>query len=219
MKYKCLVLDHDDTVVKSTPDIHYPAMVEALKTLRPGEVPLTLEDFITYSFDPGFSAMCRDILRLTDEEIQYQYKVWQSHTTREVPDFYPGFPELIREHKEDGGIICVVSHSESRQIARDYNLKCGVSPDLIFGWELGELQRKPSPYPVLEIMRKFDLNKQDVLVLDDLKPGLDMARSCDVAFAAAGWSHSIPQIREHMKKHADYYFQSVEEFRGFILKK
>ncbi|HOK48860.1 MAG TPA: hydrolase, partial [Sedimentibacter sp.] len=30
MKYKCLVLDHDDTAVKSTPDIHYPSFVKAL---------------------------------------------------------------------------------------------------------------------------------------------------------------------------------------------
>ena len=29
MKYKCLVLDHDDTVVDSTASIHYPAFLEA----------------------------------------------------------------------------------------------------------------------------------------------------------------------------------------------
>ena len=33
LKYPCLVLDHDDTVVRSTPTIHYPAFVETLKAL------------------------------------------------------------------------------------------------------------------------------------------------------------------------------------------
>lgn len=217
LKYRCLVLDHDDTVVKSTPEIHYPSMVEALKVLRPDEEPITLDDFFTYSFKPGFSEMCKTILRLTNEEIEYQYQVWKSHTTKKVPDFFTGMPELIKKHKEAGGLICVVSHSESEQIARDYRIKCGTNPDLIFGWELGELQRKPNPYPILETMKQFSLKKDDILVVDDLKPGLDMSRSCDVAFAAAGWAHSIPVIKDHMKRYADYYFETVEEFGDFIL--
>ena len=31
MKYPCLVLDHDDTVVASAPTIHYPVFLQALK--------------------------------------------------------------------------------------------------------------------------------------------------------------------------------------------
>ena len=36
MKYKCLVLDHDDTVVESTASMHYPSFVETINILRPG---------------------------------------------------------------------------------------------------------------------------------------------------------------------------------------
>ena len=35
MKYKCLVLDHDDTVVDSTAEIHFPSFIEYLKLTRP----------------------------------------------------------------------------------------------------------------------------------------------------------------------------------------
>lgn len=35
LKVKCLVLDHDDTVVKSTPEINYPSFKNALAQLRP----------------------------------------------------------------------------------------------------------------------------------------------------------------------------------------
>ena len=35
MRYKCLVLDHDDTVVNSTATIHYPCFCEFLKEVRP----------------------------------------------------------------------------------------------------------------------------------------------------------------------------------------
>lgn len=217
MKYKCLILDHDDTVVKSTPDIHYPSFVQALKVLRPDMKPLSLEEFVSYCFNPGFSELCKDILKFNDEEQDYQYKVWKSFTKGRIPDFYPSFAELIIEYKNLGGIVAVVSHSESEQINRDYMMNCELSPDIIFGWDLDEQKRKPNPYPIIEIMKRFDLNNDEILVVDDLKPGLDMARSCNAAFASAGWSHIIPEIRDYMKENSDYYFSSVDSFRKFIL--
>jgi phosphoglycolate phosphatase/pyrophosphatase PpaX len=191
--------------------------MEAMKVLRPNMKPLSLEDFVSYCFNPGFLSLCKDILKLSEDEQEYQYKVWKSYTKTKVPDFYPGFPEIIKQYKESGGIICVVSHSESEQIARDYMLNCNFTPDLIFGWELEEHQRKPNPYPVLEIMKKFNLKSSDILVVDDLKPGLDMARSCNIKFAAAGWSHIVPEIKEYMGKNSDYYFSTVDSFNKFIL--
>lgn len=217
MKYRCLVLDHDDTVVKSTPDIHYPSFVEALRLLRPDMKALSLEEFVSYCFNPGFSALCKDILNFNIDEQKYQYNIWKSYTKSKIPDFYPGFPELIKEYKKSGGIICVVSHSESEQIIRDYRLNCNLTPDLIFGWELEEQQRKPNPYPIIEIMRRFNLESNEILVVDDLKPGLDMAKSCNITFAGAGWSHVIPEIMEYMKINSDYYFSTVDSFRKFVL--
>jgi len=216
LKYKCLVLDHDDTVVKSTPDIHYPSFAEALKVLRPDSRPLGLEEFVSYCFQPGFGELCRDILKFSDEEMEYQYRVWKS-SSEKVPDFYPGFPQLIVDFKQAGGIITVVSHSEKEIIARDYRLKCGMEPDMIFGWEQEEHKRKPSPYPLQEIMKRLSLQKDELLMVDDLKPGLDMARSCDVDFAAAGWSHIVPEIREYMKQNSDYYFSTIAELRELVM--
>lgn len=217
MKYKCLILDHDDTVVRSTPDIHHPSFVEALKTLRPDMQQLSLEEFMTYCFHPGFSEMCKCIFKFTKEEQEQQYEIWKMHTTEKAPDFYSGFPEFIKEYKRLGGIICVVSHSEREQIIRDYMLHCDMTPDMVFGWELEEYKRKPSIYPILEIMKSFHLSNNDILVLDDLKPGMDMARSGNVTFAGAGWSHLVPEIENYMRKNSDYYFSTVEAFIEFIL--
>ena len=50
MKYKCLVLDHDDTIVNSTATIHYPAFIESLKILRP-HLTLTLEEYFYYNLN------------------------------------------------------------------------------------------------------------------------------------------------------------------------
>ncbi|EOR27152.1 HAD superfamily hydrolase [Clostridium sartagoforme AAU1] len=217
MKYKCLILDHDDTVTISTPNIHYPSFVEALKILRPNTKIITLEEFISSCFNPGFSELCKDILKFNKEEQAYQYKIWSSYTKSKIPDFYPGFPELIKEFKNLGGVICVASHSESEQIQRDYKINCGILPDKIFGWDLEDYKRKPNPYPIREAMKTFNLNKEDILVVDDLKPGLDMARTCNVDFASAGWSHIIPEIIDFMKENSNYYLSSVDELRNIIL--
>ena len=216
MKYKCLILDHDDTAVKSTPDIHYPSFKEALKSLRP-EIELSINDFVNYCFAPGFSGLCKDIMKFSDTEQQYQYEIWKAYVNENSPDFYPGFPEFVKEYKNSGGIICVVSHSESQHIIRGYAKHCGFKPDIIFGWELDEHQRKPNSYPIVETMKRYNLRNTEMLVLDDLKPGLDMARSCNVEFAAAGWSHSVPEIEEFMRNNSDYYFSTVDEFKEFIL--
>jgi len=50
-----------------------------------------------------------------------------------------------------------------------------------------------------------------------LKPGADMAKSCGVDFAAAGWAHNIPQIDEYMKNNCNYYFSTVDELACFLL--
>ncbi len=218
MKYKCLILDHDDTVVKSTPAIHYPSFVDAIKFLRPEMDMISLNEFVQYCFEPGFSALCKDILKFNESEQEFQYKIWKSYVNENSPDFYPGFPELIKDYKKLGGIICVVSHSESENIIRDYTLHCdGLVPDLIFGWDMEEDKRKPNPYPITETMKRFNLTSKEMLVLDDSKPGLTMARTCNVELAAAGWSHRVPEIENYMRNNSDYYFSSVEEFKEFIM--
>lgn len=70
LKYKCLVLDHDDTVVRSTPEIHFPVFKNTLSKLRPN-TEITLDEFMMYCFDPGFNSLCFDILKFTSEEMEY----------------------------------------------------------------------------------------------------------------------------------------------------
>ena len=52
LRVRCLVLDHDDTVVKSTPEINFPAFLRSLKDLR--GTTMSYEQFVEYNFDPGF---------------------------------------------------------------------------------------------------------------------------------------------------------------------
>jgi hypothetical protein len=233
LRYRCLAIDHDDTSVMSTPLMHYPAHVEALRLIRPGREPIGLEGWLEKNFDPGLMGYLRGELGMTDEEIRVADKVWREFTARTIPGFFPGLLPILAEFKARGGLLAVISHSDARTIGRDYRAAGaesigpgpgrgadspgGAMPDLVFGWDDDPGRRKPHPYPLLETMRILGLRPEEVLVLDDLKPGADMAAAAGADFAAAGWGHSIPRIREAMRARAKFYLGRVEELEPVLL--
>lgn len=215
MRYRCLMLDHDDTVVDSTATIHHPAWLEALKELRPG-MTTTLTEYLRYNFDPGFLAYAEEILHFTPEELDREYVLWQEYVKTHVPHVYPGMARVIRRQLAEGGIVCVASHSVKENILRDYAANGLPEPSMVFGWELPRELRKPAPYAVEEAMRIFGLERGEILMVDDLKPGLEMARTAGIDFAAAGWAYDVPEIGAVMRREADWYFETPEALERWL---
>ena len=216
LRIKCLVLDHDDTVVKSTPEVNFPAFLKSLSDLRDG-MTMSYEQFVAYNFQPGFYELCSDILHYTPEEIKYQEKIWQDAAAKTIPDVYEGLPEVLRKFASNGGKICVSSHSVRKTILRDYRAADLPDPDLIYDWACPEGKRKPDPYALQEIMRILKLQPKELLMVDDLKPGYDMAKAVGVPFACAGWSdNQIPMVREYMQKYCDYYLNKTSDLETIL---
>lgn len=216
-------MDHDDTVVMSTPVVHYPAHVETLRRIRPGTNPVPIDIWYRKNFHPGIMHFLEDELLMNAGEIEEEFKIWREFTTSRVPEFYPGVLSILSEYRAAGGIVTVVSHSETDLIERDYRAgseKGGIEPflpDRIFGWTYDESKRKPHPYPALKIMEEFDLEPREILVVDDLRPGIEMAKAAGIDAAAVGWSHDIAEIRAYMTENCRYFFPTVEKFRAFVL--
>jgi beta-phosphoglucomutase-like phosphatase (HAD superfamily) len=218
LRYRCLILDHDDTAVNSTATIHYPAHLAALRELRPHRPVPSLETWFLKNFDPGLMPYLQQELGMNAQELEQEFRIWREYTGSRVPRFYPGFLELLARYRREGGLIAVVSHSETDIIARDYRLAPGgVQPDMILGWEQDAGRRKPAPWPVRRILERFALEPQQALIVDDLKPGVQMARAAQVDIAAAGWGHSIPVIRAYMRANCSRFFSSVAELEAFVL--
>lgn len=215
MKYKCLVLDHDDTIVDSTVSIHYPAFLQFLDKINKNKL-ITLSDYFEYSFDPGFYDFCMKIMGFTEEEMELQLKEWNQYVSCHIPHVYEGMKEILWKFKEMGGYICVSSHSLKNNILRDYRENGLPVPDFVFGWDEEPNHRKPSPYALCQIMEKLHLNHKDLVMIDDLKPGKDMADCCGVDFIGAGWAHSIYSIQTYMKENCDHYFETVEELGKYL---
>lgn len=210
MKYKCLVLDHDDTIVNSTATVHYPCFVEYLEKYHPEKADkYTLSDYLLKNFDPGVISFFLDDVGLSREEFKFEEKYWSEYVKHHIPRAYSGIAEIMARFKELGGILAIDSHSYRENIERDIKENGLSTPDEIYGWDLPEEQRKPSPYTVFDLMKRYDLKPNEVLVVDDLKPGFDMARGAGVDFAAAGWAYDVPEIAGFMRRHCDYYLESV----------
>ena len=215
MRFPCLVVDHDDTVVDSTATVHFPCFVEYMAKYHPS-IHYTLEQYLKDNFDPGVVALFRDIVGMNDEEIAHEERYWNAYVQDHVPKAYEGMRELLREQKNRGGKLCVVSHSFTHNILRDYRENGLPEPDMVFGWESEPDKRKPSKYPLMKIMEEYGFEPEQLLMLDDLKPGYDMAKACGVNFAAAGWSNDVPQIESFMRANCGLYFKTVPELRAYL---
>lgn len=216
LKYPCLVLDHDDTVVQSEATVNYPFFCYILDQFRPG-TKITLEEYTRGCFQLGFADMCRKWYGFTEQEIEDEYHGWQAYIVHRTPAPFPGIGNVIRRQKAEGGLICVVSHSCIQNITRDYTAHFGVLPDDIYGWDLPEEKRKPSTYPLEQIMAKYSLKPNQLLVVDDMKPAWEMASKVGTPIAFAGWGRlDCPELSQQMRQLCDFSFTSTEDLEKFL---
>jgi len=216
LKYPCLVLDHDDTVVQSEKTIGYPFFCLILDEYRPGAT-ISFQDYVLDCHNLGFAEMCRKRWNFTEAELKDEYRRWMEHVKVHIPDIFPGIAEVIRRHKEAGGLICVVSHSSIMNITRDYEVHIGIQPDAIYGWDLPEKQRKPNPWPLEDIMKRYDLKPEELLVVDDMKLAWMMAKPLNVPIAFAAWGKvEFPELTQEMRDICDYSFDSAEDLERFL---
>ena len=215
MKYRCLVFDHDDTVVNSTATIHHPCFERFLELHYPGRT-CSLEHYFLKNFSPGFLEMCREEYDMDEEQIAEEGRFWLDYVGSHIPKAYRGVREIMERQKAAGGLVAVVSHSHITNILRDYAANSLPVPDAVYGWERPESERKPAPFPLEDIMRRFSLEPSELLVIDDLKPGYDMARAAGADFAAVGWANDIPEIERFMRSNCANYFKTVEELDAFL---
>ncbi len=215
MRFPCLVLDHDDTVVNSTATVHYPCFVAYTAQYFP-HYHCTMEEYFLKNFHPGVVSFFRDDVGMSEAQMLHEQAWWNEYVQSHVPQAYPGMKELLWRHVERGGRLCVVSHSYSANILRDYRENGLPEPDLVYGWEQPRERCKPNPWPLDQIMAAFDYAPEQLLMVDDLKPGFDMARARGVPFAAAGWGYDIPEIETYMRANCDRYFKTVPELAAWL---
>lgn len=216
LKYPCLILDHDDTIVQTERAIGYPYFRDYLEKIRPG-VKLSFPDYVRLCHNTVFPDMCRENWQFTDEEMKEEYSLWQDYCAANIPPIFEGVDDLIRRQKAEGGLVCVVSLSSHANIVRDYDAHFGFQPDAIYDNDMPREHRKPLPYPLVDIMERFHLKPEELLVVDDMKLGFTMAQRVGIQTAYAAWSkQDFPDLMAEMKEICDYSFDSAKELEQFL---
>lgn len=216
LKFPCLVLDHDDTVVQSEKTLGFPFFRQILQRFRPG-TDITYQEYVYGCHEMVFSDMCRAKWQFTDEELLEEYLTWKEYVRTHIPEPFPGIGDVIHRQKAEGGLVCVVSLSGEENILRDYQHHFGIVPDAVYGWDLPAEQRKPHPYPLLDIMERFELSPQQLLVVDDMKLAWKMAHPLNVPIAFAQWGKlDFPDLSTEMKSLCDHTFPSTKDLEKFL---
>ena len=216
LKYRCLVLDHDDTVVQSMKTLSYPFFCYILDKFRPGAF-MTEGAYILECHNLGFMDLCRKHFGFTDAELEDEHEQWMEYIRTHIPAAFPGIDAVIHRQKEEGGLLCVVSHSGKENITRDYQTHFGMLPDAIYGWDLPAHQRKPNVWPLKDIMERYGLESHEVLVVDDMKLACMMAKPLGVQVAYANWGQmGVAEIEEEMKALCDMTFDSTDALYRFL---
>ena len=175
MTYPCLVLDHDDTVVNSTATVHYPCFAEYTAKFFPKAKLYTLEEYVLKNFDPGVYDFFHGEVGMTEDDMKHEQAYWHEYVQHHVPQVYDGMRDILWDYVHAGGTICVVSHSLSPNILRDYRENSLPEPELVYGWEVPKERRKPQPYALFDIMEKLHFTEPHLLRSDFSRPNLSYA--------------------------------------------
>ena len=78
------------------------------------------------------------------------------------------------------------------------------------------LAKGAQPTETVKSLLSLEYHAYEIIVVDDLKPGYDMARGAGVDFAAAGWAYDVKEIREFMKQNCDFFLETIDDLKELI---
>ena len=92
-----------------------------------------------------------------------------------------------------------------------------IQPDAVVGWDAEPEHRKPNPWALQQIMDTYHLTADQILVVDDMKAAVGMARAGGCPIAFAGWGRTeFPEIYGKMSALCDFSFDTIEKFEKFL---
>ncbi len=188
LKKKCLILDHDDTLINSQETIHYPIFLETLRLLRPDEPEISFEDFVLLTNEYGFEGFIKNIYSFSEEEIAIEVSMWREKVNLKQAKPFEDVQRLVCDYFDHGGIVIVYSYSEAFMIEKDYDRLFGRLPHGIIGYDVPPHERKPARSGILKTIAQFDLSVKDCLLIDDMPMMIETAKRTNMDMVGACWA-------------------------------
>ncbi len=209
-QFKGIIFDVDGTLT-STNDLIFASfnfITEKYlgKTYSPKE--------IVSWFGPTEDVILKDFCGDNYEKAREEYYRFYSDN-HYMADIYPGMKEILEKLKSRGVLLSIYT-GKGREAAAITLKKIGVYDyfDLIItGDEVKE--HKPSPEGIELFLKKFNLEKEDVIMIGDSPSDIKAANAAGVKVASVLWDSLA---KDHvLKMKSDYVFNSVAELKDFLL--
>ena len=180
---------------------------------------MTIEQYVKAMWDRGLFSWLTSTFGF-DEKQRLEFVESSRADARKhpPPPFFPGFIDMLTRFKQQGGVVAVVSFGEKNAITENYRTAGAPFPDHIFGWTKETAQQcKPFPYPVHFLCEKSGFSPSEVLVVDDMKPGLAMGRAAGALTVGAIYAERHHILRDSIAPCCDVVCDSVADLARLLL--
>lgn len=131
-----------------------------------------------------------------------------------MADIYPGIDEILKKLKSANTLLSIFT-GKGREAATITLKKLGIYKyfDLIItGDEVKE--HKPSPEGIEIFIKKYHLNKEDVIMIGDSPSDIKAAHAAGIKVASVLWD----SLAKHhvLQMDSDYVFHTVAELKDFL---
>ena len=215
MKYKIAIFDMDGTILDTLEDLkdslNYVLENNGFKTRTIDEVRKFVGNGIRLLVERGVGeGASKEIVDKVFSEFNAYYKIHCKDKTKP----YDGICEVVKKIKEQGIITAVVSNKSDFAVQE---LMPVYFPDL-FDFALGlreGIEKKPAPDSVFEILRRYNMQKEDSVYIGDSEVDVQTAINSGIDCIAVTWGFRSIDILK--KQGADNFAFCPEELLNKLL--
>lgn len=183
-KYKAVIYDIDGTVLNTLKMNMYPLMKIIKEELNED---WTFEEVLKFAAYPGMKVM--EELNIKDKEKTYARWVQYVNEYEEGATLYEGFEDVFSKSEEAGIIQAVVSAKTKAQYQIDMGQK-GLDKYMKATILAEDTDKhKPDPTPLLECLKKLQLQPDEVIYIGDAKSDELASKNAHIDFGYAKWGN------------------------------
>ena len=170
---------------------------------------------ITSLFGPTEKTILKNMMSDNFDEAMKDYHTFYESNHNDLAEAYDGIIHLIKSlHKND--IRLSIYTGKGRRSSEITLTEIGIIDyfDMIVTGD-DIIGHKPSPEGIEKFIEKFKIPRDRILMVGDAPADIKAARATGIKIASVLWDAYAKD--EVMKMGSDYYFNTVEELKTFLL--
>ncbi len=213
MKIKALVFDLDGTLLYTLEDlcdsVNFALKKCNLKTRTIEEI----QEFV----GNGIYKLIERSIGDFQEKKEVCFEIFKKHystnsTNKTKP--YQNAVQTLKKLKDKGFRMAVLSNKTDLEVKKLSKLFFGDIFDISMG-ETDDFPKKPDPKSLLNIMKIFEVNKEEIIFIGDSEVDIQTAKNADIACFSVSWGYKSKDFL--VENGAKYIFDDFLELYNAII--